>query len=186
MRFSIPDGLPDSLDSEPTALLSHLAPDFAAALFGLGRAPYDHTTLTLREFEAARIRTAEINGCEMCRGFRAARDLPALPGGDPGGLLARGAVPDEAFYADILGWRESSAYGERERIAIELAERMGLDPGPLGYDQAFWERAKAHFTDAEIVELTICISAWMANGRVLHVLGLDTVCVVPTAVPVNT
>jgi hypothetical protein len=35
---------------------------------------------------------------------------------------------------------------------------------------------RAEFNDDEIVDLTLCISAWMPMGRVTHVLELDTVC----------
>lgn len=31
----------------------------------------------------------------------------------------------------------------------------------------------AHFTDEEIVELTICVEAWMFSGRMLQVFGVD-------------
>ena len=48
----------------------------------------------------------------------------------------------------------------------------GLDPG-------FWCRMKAEYTDREIVELTMCLGAWLAFGRLNHVLGLDAECVLP-------
>ena len=34
----------------------------------------------------------------------------------------------------------------------------------------------ASFTDAEILDLTVCIGGWLALGRTLHVLGLDDAC----------
>jgi hypothetical protein len=34
----------------------------------------------------------------------------------------------------------------------------------------------ATFTDAEILDLTVCIGGWLALGRTLHVLGLDDAC----------
>ena len=40
---------------------------------------------------------------------------------------------------------------------------------------------KAHYTDAEIVELSMCLGSWLAFGRLNHVLGLDTACVLPSA-----
>jgi len=47
----------------------------------------------------------------------------------------------------------------------------------------FWASAREAFSDAEIVDLTYSIGAWMANGRALHVLGMDAVCsfVLPVA-----
>ena len=38
---------------------------------------------------------------------------------------------------------------------------------------------KAEYTDAEIVELSMCLGSWLAFGRLNHVLGLDTACVLP-------
>lgn len=171
----------------PFAALTDVTPEMAASLFAFGKMPYHKSRLSLREFEAARIRTADINGCLICQGFRAARDLPAMVGAatkaEHPELLGRGPAPDEAFYRDILDWRESTAYDERERVAIELAERMGLDPGPIPHDTAFWNRARSVFSEAEIADLVISIAAWIAGGRVLHVLGLDTVCATPATVP---
>lgn len=173
-------------DAEPAKVLAGLSPDLASAVFAFGKMPYAKSRLSLREFEAARIRTAQINGCLICRGFRAARDLPGLLGAtatdDQPALLDRGPIPDEALYTEIENWRTSSIYTERERVAIELAERMGLEPAPLAYDEDFWQRAKGLFGDAEIADLTISIGAWIAGGRVLHVLGMDNVCAAPSAV----
>jgi hypothetical protein len=38
----------------------------------------------------------------------------------------------------------------------------------------------AQYTQAEIVELTMCLGSWIAFGRLNRVLGLDTACVLPT------
>lgn len=79
------------------------------------------------------MRTALINGCHLCQGMRAARDLPGhieRSGGD----IRRAAEardntpPDEKFYAEIANWRDSATYSERERLAIEYAERLGEAP----------------------------------------------------------
>ena len=43
-------------------------------------------------------------------------------------------------------------------------------------DEAYWQRLHAAYSDDEIVDLTLCVAAWMAMGRVTHVLELDTVC----------
>jgi hypothetical protein len=46
-------------------------------------------------------------------------------------------------------------------------------------DEAFWARLHAAFTDAELIELTMCIGSWVLGGRINHVFGLDTFCVLP-------
>lgn len=69
-----------------------------------------------------------------------------------------------------------SVLTDKERIAVRYSQRMGNDPDALPSDEAFWTELKQHLTDAEIVELTCCTAAWIAMGRVAHVLGVDTVC----------
>ncbi len=39
---------------------------------------------------------------------------------------------------------------------------------------------RAHYSQAEIVELSMSIGSWLAFGRLNHVLGIDSVCVLPT------
>lgn len=147
--------------------------DFAAAV-------YRHSALPLRVFEGARMRTAQINGCMVCKDLRAKRDVPQLysVAGDPGQKLVtdNGPAPDEAFYAAIAEWRTSPVFSERERLAIEFAERFGTEPQALAGDEDFWARMNAAFSDAEIVDLAHCTAAWAGLGRVAHVLGFDTVC----------
>jgi len=150
------------------------------------RAVYQSLRLSLRIAEAARYRIAQINGCLVCQGFRAADHLDgylASAGGDPStSLVARGGErPDEAFYSAVDDWRTSPLLDDRERLAVDLAERMAFAPNELGYDEAFWTKMRTAFSDAEITDLTLAIGMWMAMGRFTHVLGLDTVCL-PTEV----
>ncbi len=57
----------------------------------------------------------------------------------------------------------------------------GLDRlDPHGLDDDFWARMKTHYSDAEIVELTMCLGSWLSFGRLNRVLGLDTECVLPS------
>ena len=38
----------------------------------------------------------------------------------------------------------------------------------------------AAYDQREIVELSMCLGSWLAFGRLNRVLGLDTVCVLPS------
>ncbi len=158
----------------------HYAQKIVAAAGIYGTAPYQHSQLSLRELEAARYRTALINGCSACQAFRGARDFPgmfaAFDGDLQNSVYARGPAPDEEFYEHILD-PDWEGYSERERLLIRYAEGMGLAPQDIAHDEEFWERAKAVFSDDELVDMTYSIGAWMATGRALHVLGLDAVCV---------
>lgn len=176
--------VPDSHAGEPRAYVGKTyAPDLTKAAGKLANAVYQHSSLSLREFEGARARTAEINGCRMCQSWRSAQDVPAYlrSAGIPveGSIATHGPAPDEGYYLSVSDWRTSPIYSDRERLAIEYAERMGLDPQDLAADEDFWKRAKQAFSDNEIVDLSYCIAAWMGLGRVTHVLGLDDVCYIP-------
>ncbi len=32
------------------------------------------------------------------------------------------------------------------------------------------------YSDAEVLDITVCIGGWIALGRTLHVLGIDEYC----------
>jgi len=144
------------------------------------KAVYQHSILSLREFEGARSRIAQINGCIICQQFRAARDAAAMfaaSGTRPDHLVTdNGPAPDEAFYAAVEDWRTAPVFSDRERLAIEFAERFAEEPKVIADDEDFWVRAHAAFSDAEIVDLAHSVAAWLGLGRVAHVLGFDSVC----------
>ena len=179
--------VPAQYQDDPSVhVWSAYVPDIAAAAVGYSKAVYEGSSLSVREFEGARIRTAQINGCLVCQNWRAARDLPGYlerVGGDvQHSLINRGdPVPDETFYATVEQWRNSSVFSARERIAIEFADRMGQEPKSLAQDEEFWKRAHAHFSDKEIVDLAFSVGSWISMGRVAHVLGIDTTCAIAPA-----
>jgi alkylhydroperoxidase family enzyme len=140
-------------------------PGIGAAAAAFSDAVYGKSTLPLREFEAARTRIAQINQCHFCLDWRTQRD---------------GERVDESLYGEIEAWRTSDALSERERLAAALAERFAIDHLSMDTDEAFWAQLRGAFTDAELLELTLCIGSWVAFGRLNHVFGLDTACVLPS------
>nr|WP_141306734.1 carboxymuconolactone decarboxylase family protein [Streptomyces spinoverrucosus] len=157
MRIDIPDG------ADPIPYVwGEMVPQIGAAASNFSLAVYAHTTLGLREFEAARLRIAQINGCAFCLDWRTERD---------------GKMVEDDFPESVTAWRTTDAFDERTRLAAEYAERYALDHH--GLDEDFWSRMTAHYSQAEIVELTMSIGSWLAFGRLNHVLGLDSVCVLP-------
>src|SRR5262245_66183346 len=123
----------------------------------LSHAIYEQSIVPVRERELARMRTAQINGCVICQQWR------ATPGAE--GHLS------EDDYANVANHASYGAFSTRERLAIEYAELFALDHHAI--DDAFFARLRAAYTDAEILDLTVCIGGWVALGRTLHVLGLD-------------
>jgi len=124
---------------------------------------YEDTTLDLEAFEAARLRIAQINGCLFCQDWRTDFD---------------GKVVDAGFFDRVASWQEAEGLSDRTRLAAEFAERYALDHH--GIDDAFFARLKEQYTDAELVELAMCIGSWIAFGRLNRVFGLDEVCQLPS------
>jgi alkylhydroperoxidase family enzyme len=86
--------------------------------------------------------------------------------------LAEQGVTEE-LYAHVAEHGHPE-YSEAEQVAIEYAEKFALDH--LSLDEAFFDRLHEHFTDADILDLTICIGDFMAFGRLTQVLQLDVTC----------
>jgi alkylhydroperoxidase family enzyme len=146
-----------------------LAPSLTSAAAGYSSAVYEHSSLSLREFEAARITMARINDCALCLDWRTARDVPA-----------RGAAPDEvpeSFYAAV-GTPGAPGMTERECVAAEFARRYATDHRAI--DAVFWERLHAAYSDDELVDLALCVGSWLALGRFNRVFDIDGGCRVPT------
>ncbi|HEU5302492.1 MAG TPA: hypothetical protein VFW06_09685 [Acidimicrobiia bacterium] len=83
----------------------------------------------------------------------------------------------EEMYAHVDSHRDHPEYSDAERAAIEYAELFCLDH--LAIDDAFMSRLRSHFTDAEVLDLTICIGNFLAFGRLTQVLKLDQQCDLP-------
>ncbi|WP_329792262.1 carboxymuconolactone decarboxylase family protein [Lentzea sp. DG1S-22] len=157
MNIDIPEG------KDPIGYVwGELVPGIGVAAANLSLAVYQHTTLGLREFEAARLRIAQINGCLFCLDWRTERD---------------GVKVEDGFVDAVARWRTTDAFDDRARLAAEYAERYALDHH--GLDDEFWSRMTRHYTQVEVVELTMSIGAWLVFGRLNRVFGLDALCVLP-------
>jgi alkylhydroperoxidase family enzyme len=156
-------------DKDPLVYVwTELASPLTAAAGGYSSAVYDKSSLSLREFEAARVTMARINQCAICIDWRTARDVPSRAA-DPN------EVP-ESFY-DQVGAGDLTGLDDRERLAAEFAERYSTDH--LGMDDAFWARLHAHYNDDELVDLALCVASWLALGRFNQVFDIDGACRVP-------
>jgi alkylhydroperoxidase family enzyme len=155
-RLEMPDG-----DQPEIVRVWGLRPEMGDAVQRLSYAVYSQSALPARVREAARMRIAQINDCAVCRGWR----IPEL---------AEQGV-DEELYAHVAD-PDAGEYSAQERLAIEFAERYALDHRSL--DDAFFARLREHFTDAEILDLSICVGNWLAFGRLTMVLDLGEACAV--------
>ena len=132
-----------------------LQPALGAAATRLVDAAYNKSILPVRVREAARMRIAQLNDCTVCLAFRADT------------VRAQGLGED--FYCAV-GSPDGGALSEQERLAVEYAERFALDHTSI--DDAFMEKMRGSFSDPEIFDLTVCVSAFLGLGRTLRVLGI--------------
>ena len=155
-HIAVPEGAAD-----PEVRVWALRPEMGVAAGGMSHAIYEQSIVPVRERELARMRIALINGCAICRQWR------KTPG-------AAGQISEDD-YAHVLEPAGYRGYSERDRLAIEYAQLFALDHERI--DDAFFGRLRAGgYSDAEILDLTVCIGGWLALGRTLHVLGLDDSC----------
>ena len=163
-RVDVPEG------TDPLAhVWGGLAKPLTSAAAGYSSAVYEHSSLSLREFEAARITVARLNDCAICTSWRTARDVAGWSD-DPG------EVPEE-FYERIGADPTYADATVRERLAAEFAERYVLDHTNI--DDECWGRLHAAYSDDELVDLALCVASWLALGRFNRVFDIDGACRVP-------
>lgn len=100
--------------------------------------------------ELVRLRASQINGCAYC---------VDLHSGD-----ARKGGENERRLATLSVWRETPFFSERERAALEWSESLTLVAQTHVPDDV-WERVRPHFTDEEIVDLTLLVNTINAWNR---------------------
>jgi alkylhydroperoxidase family enzyme len=131
------------------------ADDLGAAALGLTSAVYRGNELPIRVREVVRMRIALINNCFACRGAR-----------------SEGLTED--LYEHVREWRTYPGYSAGERLAIDYAERFTQDH--FAIDDEFMATLREHFTEREVLALTIAIGYFLAFGRVTQVLELYGAC----------
>ena len=151
-RINIPEG-----EGGDAVQVWMLRPEMGAAVAKLGDAAYNKSIIPTRVREAARMRIAQLNECKVCLNFRA------------DSVMEQGMTED--FYAHVSMFHNDGRYSPQEKMAIDYAERFAI--AHTAIDDAFFDQLHEHFTDAEILDLTICIATFVALGRTLNVLGIE-------------
>lgn len=149
-RLEIPPG-----EGGDAVQIWSLQPALGTAAMRLVDAAYNKSILPVAVREAARMRIAQLNDCTVCLTFRADK------------VKEQGLSED--FYCAV-GQRDQSGFSEQERLAVEYAERFALDHTSI--DEEFIDRLRRVFSDPEILDLTICLSAFLGLGRTLRALGI--------------
>ena len=133
-----------------------LRPEMAGMVQKMITTAYRSSKLPASEREVARMRIAQLNACDACSTFRAPSVIEA-------------GVTEEMYQA-LDDWRTAPQYTERQRLAIEYAERFALDHQRI--DDDFFSRLRGHFADDEILDLTLCLAVYLGLGRTLEVLRI--------------
>jgi AhpD family alkylhydroperoxidase len=94
--------------------------------------------------ELVRLRASQINGCAFCVDMHT---TDARKGGET-----------ERRLATVVVWRETPFFTDRERAALEWTEAVTLVSHEHVPD-AVWQTVRPHFSDEELVDLTLLISA---------------------------
>jgi AhpD family alkylhydroperoxidase len=150
-RIDIPEG-----PGGEAAMVWTLRPEMAGMVGKMITTAYQASKLPAAEREVARMRIAQLNACGACATFRAPSVVEA------------GVTED--MYAHLDEWHDSPGYSDRQRLAIEYAERFAADH--QGIDDELFDRLRAHFADDEILDLTLCLAVYLGLGRTLEVLQI--------------
>jgi uncharacterized peroxidase-related enzyme len=115
--------------------------------------------------ELVEVRTVVLNRCLYSTSHRVRSAKAAGVSEDDVVAVARG---------------ELERFDDRERLALEVAEALTLQPATVPYadapqlvESATLERLRASFTDPEIVELVATIAIWNALARFHRVMGFE-------------
>ncbi len=117
------------------------------AMFGLER-PLQNSGLEPALRELVKTRASQINGCAYCLDMHT-KDA-----------RAQGETEQRLYTLSV--WRETPFYSDRERAALEWTEQLTLIAGNDVPDELY-ARVREHFSEQEIVELTLAvvqINAW--------------------------
>ena len=137
-------------------LLLH-SPALAESWLGHNNAVRWGTEIDGRLRELVIIRIAYLNGAT----YVVKQHVPELALGEGLTIAECDALAD---------WPAAAFYSERERAALAYADAMTRD---VAVPDAVFEPLRSHFTQRQIVELTVLIGTYNMNARVLQALRLD-------------
>jgi len=126
------------------------APDTIKALSAL-EAQIQASSLEKSLIELVKTRASQINGCAFCINMHT-QDARKL------------GETEQRLYM-LSAWHESPLYTDRERAALAWTEAVTLIAETHAPDNLY-EDVRAHFSEAETVNLTMLIGAINARNRV--------------------
>ena len=133
------------------------SPALAQSWFDHSNAVRWKTSLDGRLREIVIIRLGHLTGCD----YVLRQHVPALALADGLTLAECDALAD---------WESSPLFEARERAVLAYADTMTRD---IAVPDDVFATVRQHFDDRQIVELTVLISSYNMNARVLRALELD-------------
>jgi len=104
----------------------------------------DHSGLEKKLLELVKLRASQINGCAYCVDMHS-KDARAL------------GETEQRLYA-VAVWREAPFFSDRERAALGWTESVTLI-SETGAPDEVYQFARSQFSEKELVDLTMAISA---------------------------
>ncbi|HET7306645.1 MAG TPA: carboxymuconolactone decarboxylase family protein [Gammaproteobacteria bacterium] len=142
---------------EPRLAFAKVSPGAYKAMSAL-QAGVEASGLEPSLLELVKFRASQINGCAYCLDMHS-KD-------------ARAAGETEQRLYAISAWDETPFFTDRERAALAWTETLTNISETHAPDEAF-EAARQHFTDKELVDLTLAIVA--INGWNRFAIGFRSV-----------
>jgi 4-carboxymuconolactone decarboxylase len=137
-------------------LLLH-SPALAESWFINNNAVRWNTALDGRLRELVIIRVAHLNGAT----YVVNQHVPEL---------ARAEGLTDAECEALADWASSGCFTERERTALAYGDAMTRD---IAVPDAVFGALKQHFSERQIVELTVLVGTYNMQSRVLRALAID-------------
>jgi uncharacterized peroxidase-related enzyme len=123
-----------------------------------------HTgTLPLKLKELAIVRTSQLNNCSYC-------------------LASHSRICKKLGWSDeqlihLADYGERSDFTHKEKVALQLAERMTRNEGPLTEEQ--WQEVRDVYSEGEVVELMAAIGLFNYFNRFNNLLDMEVTAPAP-------
>jgi AhpD family alkylhydroperoxidase len=144
-------------ETEPLQVMAHHRPlMMGLSAISLSDDRFSHTVDEQLK-HLARLRAAQLAGCEWCLDFGSY--LAQKAGGDPEKLRA------------LATWRDSPLFDERECLVLEYAE--GMTRTPVEVSDELFARLREHFDERQLVELTMSVALENLYTRFNWAMGIE-------------
>src|SRR3954471_15790112 len=131
--------------------MTRVAPEAYQAMSALSKYA-GSTGLEASLLELVKIRSSQIHGCAFCLNMHASE------------ARAKGETEERVVLLDA--WREAPLYTDRERAALEWTEAL-TKLGPDAVPDRVYEIVRQHFSEAEIVNLSMAVVAINSWNRLM-------------------